>query len=130
MKNKKKVFVSLFLILLTFSFTLVLPKASLSASGYEYKLLEAIPGVANKGTSPSFGEYASAIYKFALGMVGISALLMISIGAFMYLTSAGNNAAMSNAKDVITDALIGLALALLAYILLYTINPNLLSPSI
>ena len=103
----------------------------LAADNFDYKLLESLPGseeVQAEKSSPGFNAYISAIYKFALWAVGISALLMISIGAFMYLTSAGNNAAMGKAKGVITDALIGLFLALVAWLLLYTINPELISP--
>ena len=45
----------------------------------------------------------------------------------MYLTSAGNTSAMGNAKGVITDAIIGLVLAISAWFLLNFINPDLLS---
>ena len=43
----------------------------------------------------------------------------------MYITSAGNNSSMEKAKGVITDAIVGLVLALGAYLLLYVINPDL-----
>ena len=45
----------------------------------------------------------------------------------MYLTSAGNTSAMGNAKGVITDAIIGLVLAISAWFLLNFINPEILS---
>jgi hypothetical protein len=62
-------------------------------------------------------------------IVGICALFMITVGGYMYITSAGNNATMGKAKSIITDAIIGLVLALLAYLIFYTINPNLTSPA-
>jgi hypothetical protein len=44
----------------------------------------------------------------------------------MYITSAGNNTQMGKAKGIITDALVGVILALVSYVLLFTINPELL----
>ena len=76
-----------------------------------------------------FYVYINAVYKFGIWAVGIAALLMIAIGAYMYITSAGNNSSMEKAKGVITDAIVGLVLALGAYLLLYIINPDLVKIS-
>ncbi len=48
----------------------------------------------------------------------------------MYMTSAGNNAKAESAKRVITDSIIGLVIALSAYLLLYVINPDLVKISV
>jgi hypothetical protein len=51
---------------------------------------------------------------------------MIAFGAFSYLvTAVGNPSKMQTAKEYITNALFGLALAFLAYLILYVINPDL-----
>ncbi|HEX7586140.1 MAG TPA: hypothetical protein VF390_00710 [Patescibacteria group bacterium] len=92
-----------------------------------YTPMEAIPG---SGRTSDWCVYVSYIYKFGLWAVGIAALLMISIGGFMYTTSAGNNASMEKAKGVITDAIAGLLLALTSWLLLNTINPALLTCSL
>jgi hypothetical protein len=47
------------------------------------------------------------------------------VGGYMYITSAGNSASTGKAKETITDAIIGLLLALTSWLLLYTINPDL-----
>ena len=52
---------------------------------------------------------------------------MITIGGFMYFTSAGNNSKMESAKNVITDAIIGLIAVLFAWIILNKINPALVN---
>lgn len=88
-----------------------------------YQPLEPIPGAEDAARLP---DYISGIYKFALWAVGIAAMFMITIGGGMYLTSAGNTSAMGNAKQVIEDAIIGLILALVAWFLLYVINPDIL----
>jgi hypothetical protein len=99
-----------------------------NAQGFNYQLLEKIPG--SEGVGSNLKDYIEAIYKTALIIVVLSAVLMASIGGFMYMTSAGNTAAMGTAKGVIFDAIIGLAIALVAYLLLYVINPDLVNVKI
>lgn len=89
---------------------------------FTYTPMEAIPFF---GRESDFCTYIDFVYKFGLYAIPISALLMIAIGGFMYSTSAGNNASMEKAKGVITDALIGLLLALVGWLVLYLINPDL-----
>ncbi len=99
-------------------------KISPKSSGYTYTLLEKIPGF--EGVSTNLPEYINAIYKFGLWTIGIAALLMITLGGFMYITSAGNSSSTGKAKKFITDAIAGLILAFIAYLLLKTLNPDLL----
>jgi len=87
-----------------------------------YTPMEAIPGLGKPG---DFYDYVAALYRFGVGAIGICAMLMIIIGGYMYMASAGNNASMEKAKNVITDAIVGLLLALSSYLILYVINPYL-----
>lgn len=102
--------------------------SSLNISGLNYQLLEKIPGTSGLGSD--LPGYVSAIYKVALIVVTLSAVLMLSVGGFMYLTSAGNTSSISSAKTVITDALIGLVIALSAWLVLFIINPDLVKVSL
>jgi hypothetical protein len=52
---------------------------------------------------------------------------MLSVGGFMYVTSAGNTSRMGTAKEIIFDSIIGIVIALLAWLFLYIINPDFLS---
>jgi hypothetical protein len=90
---------------------------------YSYTPLEKIPGTDTN--SGKMADYIQAIYKFALWSVGIAAMFMLAIGGMMYLTSAGNTSQTSAAKKVIEDALVGLVLAFIAWLILYVINPDL-----
>ena len=74
----------------------------------------------------ALGGYLVALYNFLLGAVGIIALMMLVYGGFRYMTSAENPAAMGDAKDIVYSAVIGLALALLSWLIISTINPELL----
>jgi len=121
-KTKRILFI---LVVLTF---FVFPLFSLATM--QYRTMEQIPGTPGAGINADWCVYLSYIYKFGLWSVGIATLLMIIIGGFMYTTSAGNNTSMEKAKGVITDAIAGLLLALASWLLLNTINPDLLRCSI
>lgn len=122
-KTQLKIFICLFSLLF-----LLLPFFPQAAPpNLQYTPLENIPGFEAASKTGDFYDYIQAVYKFGIWAVGISALLMISIGGFMYITSAGNNSSMEKAKSVITDAIIGLVLALTSYLILYIINPDLVN---
>lgn len=106
------------------SYTSSSNSGSSSSGSLSYTPMEEIPGF---GKSGDFATYVTNLYKFGIWTVGIAALLMIMLGGFMYITSAGNTSSMGKAKTIITDAIIGLIMALTAYILLNTINPALLT---
>lgn len=110
-----------YLILLFLIFSFLLPVFAFATS-YDYTPMENIPGFSKSG---DFVAYILSIYKFGIWAIGIAALLMIMIGGFMYITSAGNNASMEKARGIITDAIIGILMALTAWLLLYIINPEL-----
>ncbi len=101
-----------------------IPAVQAQETGLQYQLLEKIPGTENLAGS-NLPDYISALYKIALVIVTLSAVLMLSIGGFLYLTSAGNTSSMGNAKEIIYDSLIGLVIALSAWLVLYVINPDL-----
>jgi hypothetical protein len=58
-----------------------------------------------------------------IGLITFGALIY---GGFRYLTSAGNPTAMSDAKDQISSALLGLILLFCSWLILNTINPELI----
>ncbi|MFW5885120.1 MAG: pilin [Patescibacteria group bacterium] len=88
--------------------------------------LEKIPG--QEKESSNLIEYLNNLYRFGLSAVAILAVFMIALGAFSYLvTAVGNPSKVQSAKETISNALFGLALAFLAYLILYVINPDLVS---
>ncbi len=75
----------------------------------------------------TIGAYINSIYKYGIGVVGILATIVIMIGGLIWITSMGNAARVSSAKDWIGAALTGLALAMFSYTLLWIINPDLVT---
>ncbi|MFT5359841.1 MAG: hypothetical protein ACI88L_000306 [Candidatus Paceibacteria bacterium] len=100
-----------------------------SASG-EYCLLEpiGIPGnnLSKVDVSTGFGGYLNTIFQIGVAMAGIFGTLMIVIGGFTYMTT-DSFSKKNDGKTQITNAVLGVLLALLSWLLLYTINPGLTS---
>lgn len=55
------------------------------------------------------------IIQWVLGILALVAVVMIIIGGFQWLTSAGNEERIEKAKKVISSAVIGLIIVLLAW---------------
>ena len=68
-----------------------------------------------------------AFYNFSLMIGGLLAFIMILYAGIRYAASRGNPAGQSDAKDAITQALLGLLLLMGAYLILNTINPDLVN---
>ncbi len=67
--------------------------------------------------------YIARLYQFGLMIVGLFAFGGIVYGALKYILSAGSLADQSDAREQITQAVLGLLLLLGSFLILYTINP-------
>ncbi len=76
---------------------------------------------------PWLGEYIAGIYKYAIGIVGILAAVVLMIGGVMWIVAGGNATAIGEAKAWIGASLTGLIIALCSYTILYQVNPALVS---
>ena len=72
-------------------------------------------------------RYIKAWYKFGVGLAGILAVLMIAYGGIVWLFSGGDSGKIGQAKEIIVGAVIGLFLALGSYLILNTVNPELVN---
>jgi hypothetical protein len=87
----------------------------------------AIPGINSNGAGTPPGAWVANFYQFALLIGGIMAFGAIVYGGVLHAISAGNPSRQSEGKKWIMDALLGLLLLAGAYIILNTVNPNLLN---
>ncbi len=69
------------------------------------------------GTSLSLIQIASNVLNFLLSVVGVVALIMLVVGAFMYLTSAGDEDRIDTGKSIVKYSIIGIMIALAALVL-------------
>lgn len=76
-------------------------------------------------TFPWIGEYFSAVYTYLLGITGLIVLMVFMTAGFEYLTSGGNQTAVSRAKERMKNATLGMLLMFGSYTILSIINPDL-----
>jgi hypothetical protein len=88
-----------------------------------YILLEPLPTLTT--SQPDLATYLEGIYVLTIGFAGILAVFMIIVGGVEYIFSELPSG-KSDAKGRIAGAVGGLLLALLAWVILNTINPALL----
>lgn len=73
------------------------------------------------------GRYIRALYVYFVGIVGVLAVVMIMYAGFLWITAAGNSSKITEAKEHMNGAVIGVILALTSFLLLQLINPELVA---
>lgn len=76
--------------------------------------------------SDLLAKYVQAIYNYGMGIVGILAAIVLMAGGVLWLTSSGSADKIGQAKELIFGSIIGLVLLLGSWIILNTVNPDLL----
>lgn len=64
-------------------------------------------------------------YYFVVSIAGLAAFVMLVWGGFTWLTSTGEPGKITDAKDRIYSAFLGLLLILTSYLIIKVINPEL-----
>ncbi|HEX3099855.1 MAG TPA: hypothetical protein VHQ41_02680 [Patescibacteria group bacterium] len=68
-------------------------------------------------TTHTIPELAKLVINWALYLAAIIAVIFIIIGGFMYITSAGDSAKASKGRATLVNALIGLTMIVLSYLI-------------
>ena len=89
----------------------------------KYVMLEALPNINKEGTT--FSDYLSGLFKLSMGLAVVLAVFQISHGGFLYITS-DSFMKTTKGKDKVVGAVTGLLILLTSYLLLNTINPDLI----
>lgn len=119
-------------------FLLAVPTASQAADPATFKPQVEIPGMKEEfgatdktggyaipGSTASIAKYIRVVYKYAIGIVGILAAVVLMIGGVLWIIAGGNATTIGEAKAWIGASLTGLLLALTSYLILATVNPAL-----
>jgi hypothetical protein len=143
----KKILLSSILLISLFSFNKTVSTVyadniipdSIGGNGATYTLLEPLPCIEGAGQNCTNGkgvngisyvekvtisQYISYVFKLAIALAVFLATVMIIWGGFEYMLSAVPFVKV-NAKERITNAIMGLAAALISYLVLQTIDPRL-----
>ncbi|HTL39343.1 MAG TPA: pilin [Methylomirabilota bacterium] len=70
----------------------------------------------------SVSAFIIKIINIALAVAGLIAVLFLIIGGFRYITSAGNEETAEQAKKIITNAIIGIVVIILSFVIVRVIS--------
>lgn len=118
MKSKNLFIISLFIIYCSVFIVFVVQ------AGYEIEVV--LPGMPAGQTEFTLSEYINYIYLFGLGLIAVVALGTLVYGGLTYMLS-DTITSKDDAKKYIWGAISGLVLGLSAYLILKTINPDLVT---
>ncbi len=116
---------SLFILIIIICANLSIPTLVFANTSLKYKLIEPLPFISDETTQ--LPKYLSGVFKFAIASIAIVALLMITIGGYYYIISAGNQAQSGRAKEIIWNAILGLVVVMFVGVLFYTINSDIMT---
>ena len=78
-------------------------------------------------SSTLLSQYIQAIYNYGLAIAAILAAIVLMGGGLLWLTSGGDSGRVGKAKEMIIGAITGLIILFCAWIILNTVNPDLLT---
>ncbi len=124
----KLVIFSVFMLLFAFS---LIPAVSAQTapvrSTTDYTVLAPLPGIGDGGEkTTTLEKYLPAVFNLSIGLAAAMAFVAITLGGITYATSDALSG-KQNGRDLITNAVWGLLLVIAAWIILYTINPKILT---
>ncbi len=125
MNTKNNLKISLLLLILIASFCIA--NAVFATEADTDKVKMGVPGGPETYSEENgLQKYVSGIFTWAIGVAGVCALIMVIFGGYQYMASASNPELKKVAINTITQALIGLAIAICTFVLLKTIDPSIL----
>jgi phosphatidylglycerophosphatase A len=94
---------------------------------YASSLSEALEGKLDSeggifSNTDSIGGLASAIINISIPLAGIAAVILIVIASYKMISSQGNPEKLKDAKEMITNAIIGLVFILLSVSILLLVS--------
>lgn len=125
--NKKLILSALFSLIILAPLSMHAASTTLQ---YSPPFIEGIPGFENVSNAPLSTEtpiqvYLVRIYQFAIGISGVTAVGMMIWGGVLMSVNVASIDKYNEGKTMIRDALWGLALLFGSYLILRTINPEL-----
>ena len=99
-------------------------KPSISIPGSEFQAGQEV--TLTNDTAP-IGRYIRAIYNYGVAVVGILAAIILMVSGIVWLTAAGNEKQIEEARSWMKGSISGLVLVLTSYIIFRTINPDIVN---
>jgi hypothetical protein len=106
----------------------ITPKLAVNVPGVNFSALK-VQGYAGQKyiDVPYLAQYVQGIYSYVMALVVILSIAVIIWGGIKWISAAGNAEMVSSAKKNITNAIIGIFFAFGSFLILSTINPDLVN---
>lgn len=131
-KRQQKIRLILFFAITGLLFLSIFPVIAAVEDPLTFRPQVGLPGFENEIVMEEndvsyIAKMIQAFYNYGLSIGGILAAIVLMAGGAIWLTSAGSSDKVSQAKDLIIGSITGLILLFGAWIMLNTINPDLLN---
>lgn len=83
------------------------------------------PVIPSSGLPTDIAQLIEAVFNWALSIIGLVIFVRFFYAGFLYFTAAGSTDKTGRAKNIMWNAAYGAVVLFSAYVILYTINPNL-----
>jgi len=100
-----------------------IPGSSLDAASVDVATFDKTTGKMN---SDLLAKYIQAFYDYGMAAAGILAAIVLMAGGVLWLTSGGDSGKVGQAKELIIGSVVGTIILFSAWIILNTVNPELL----
>lgn len=90
-----------------------------------------VPNAGGTGLSGGLGSettltgFILRVINIALALAGLIAVLFLIIGGFRFITAGGNEGAAESAKKIITNAVIGIIVIILSFVVVRVVSNTL-----
>jgi hypothetical protein len=81
-------------------------------------------------TETSLTGFILRVINIALALAGLIAVLFLIIGGFRYITAGGNSEASESAKKIILNAVIGIIVVILSFVVVRVVSNTLTTSSL
>ncbi len=122
--KQSSIFKTAQIIAIVLTFVFALAPVALAQSGFT------VPNQCGQAGLPcdtNLTQFIMKIINIALGVAGLIAVLFLIIGGFRYITSAGNEETAEQAKKIIVNAIIGIVVIILSFVIVRVIANALLN---
>lgn len=114
---KQKLF-SLFIVCLFTVALVIVPQASAQTQAWSGVCVDTVGGNTDVATIQGAQCLLANLLSVAISGIGLAGFVMMIVGSFKYLLSGGNSKGIEEAKGTMTMAIVGLVVALSAFIIL------------
>jgi cytochrome bd-type quinol oxidase subunit 2 len=84
----------------------------------------------NLPNQASFSQILLTVIQILLAVAGLVAVVFLIIGGFRYITAGGNEESSESAKKTITNAIIGIVIIILSFVIVRVIANALISNTV